>query len=91
MELKLRNKTDKTIDIEFVGERETLLNVLKVRLLSDPKVETATFVTEHPTLAHPRLVVYMRSGRPEPAIKAAAAALRKELDGLEDAFLKALQ
>ena len=91
MELKVVNRTEKSLEVEFVGERDTLLNLLKVRLLQDPKVEVATYVTEHPILAHPRLVLHVKSGRPEAALKSAAAGLRKELDGFEDAFLKALQ
>lgn len=91
MQFKVLKKTKESLDIEFVDERETVLNLLKTKLLEDAKVETATFITDHPTLSNPRLVIHVNKGKPETALKNAASAARKELDALEDAFLDALK
>lgn len=90
MELAVRNQKDDEIDIEFKEERKTVLHLLKERLLEDDTVVTATVLSDHPQLGHPRLVVRTSGAKPETAIKKAAQSLRKDLDGLEDAFLAAL-
>ena len=90
MEFNVRTHEDGVLDIEFIDERTTVPNLLKERLLEDDKVVTATVLTDHPVLANPRLVIRSSDGKPEAALKRAAATLRKELDGLEDAFLKAI-
>lgn len=89
MEVRVLRKEDKTIEVEVIGENETLLNLLKQRLLASPDVESATFLVGHPLLDQPRLVVHVRKGKPEAALKAAAKELREDLDKLETEFLKA--
>lgn len=89
VEVRLVNKTDKSIEVEVVGENETLLNVLKQRLLHAPDVESATYLIGHPLLDQPRLFLQVRKGKPEAVLKAAAKELREELDKFETEFLKA--
>lgn len=89
MEVRLVTKDDKSMEVELVGENETLLNLLKQRLLASPDVESATYVVGHPLLDQPKLYVQVRKGKPEAALKAAAKELREELDKLETEFLKA--
>lgn len=89
MELRLKSKTDKTIDIEFIGENDTLLNLLKQRLLANDSVETASYVMGHPYLDNPRFVVEMKSGKPETAVKNAAKEARQLLDDFETQLVRA--
>ncbi|HLE96442.1 MAG TPA: RpoL/Rpb11 RNA polymerase subunit family protein [Candidatus Thermoplasmatota archaeon] len=83
--MKLLTKTDKTIEIEFAGENETLLNLLKTKLLANPDVAAATFIIGHPLLDHPRLVVTAHSGKPEQHVRQAAKELRVAFDALDTA------
>ncbi|MBI4393387.1 MAG: hypothetical protein HY556_06290 [Euryarchaeota archaeon] len=88
MELKVIERTDKAIEFELPGENETLLNLLKQKLLENDKIVTATYIIGHPLLDKPRLFVEARSGKAETHVKAAVKALREDLDSLEDAVLK---
>jgi DNA-directed RNA polymerase subunit L len=88
MDVRVIAREDKRLEVELVGENETLLNLLKQRLLQNPDVDAATFLIGHPLLDQPRLVVHMRKGKPEAALRAAAKELREELDKLETEFLK---
>lgn len=88
MDVRVIRKDDKMIEVELIGENETLLNVMKQRLLQSPDVESATFLVGHPLLDQPRLVAHVRKGKPEAALKAAAKELREELDKLETEFLR---
>lgn len=90
MEFIVRAQEADYLDVEFVGERVTLLNLLKERLLVDSKVVTATVVTDHPVLANPRIVVRTDGADPVGVLKRVAGELRQELDAFEDGFLKAL-
>lgn len=89
MEIRVLSKTDKAIEVELVGENETLLNLLKQRLLAHADVDSATFIVGHPLLDQPKLFLQVRKGKPEAVLKAAAKELREELDKLETEFLKA--
>ena len=89
MELRLVSKSGNKIEIEFIGENDTLLNLLKQKLLADPTVETATYVMGHPYLDNPLFVVETRSGKPEAAIKNAAKELRGQFDELETLLVRA--
>lgn len=87
----VREHEDRLLDLEFTGERRTVLQVLKERVLDDDKVETATVLQDHPVLDEPRLVVRTGEGRrPATAVKNAAKSLRKDYDAFEDELLDAL-
>lgn len=83
MELRLKTKTDKRVEIEFIGENDTLLNLLKQQLLKDASVETATYIMGHPYLDNPTFVLEVASGKPEQLIKNAAKDLRAQFDEFE--------
>ena len=78
MELTLLNKTKDTIEIQVKGEDETLLYPLQQKLVEDDSVEYATYVMGHPLLDQPKLVVKVREGKPQNALKRAAKALANE-------------
>ena len=75
MELTLLNKTKDSIEIEVIGEDETLLYPLQQKLVEDDSVEYATYVMGHPLLEHPKLIVKVKEGKPQNALKRAAKAL----------------
>ena len=89
MELRLVSKTDKKMEIEFIGENDTLLNLLKQRLLSDESVETATYIMGHPYLDNPLFVLQMKNGKAEAALKNAAKDLRQQFDEFETQLVRA--
>lgn len=87
--MKLVAKTDNTIEVQFEGENETLLNLLKMKLLQNPDVAAASFIMGHPLLDSPRLVVTAKSGKPEAHLRNAAKELRTAFDQLETAVVNA--
>jgi len=89
MELRLKSKTDKKMEIEFIGENDTLLNLLKTRLLQDPTVETATYIMGHPYLDNPLFIIETKGGKPDAALKSAAKDLRQQLDEFESLLVRA--
>ncbi|HUR69877.1 MAG TPA: RpoL/Rpb11 RNA polymerase subunit family protein [Candidatus Thermoplasmatota archaeon] len=89
MDLRLVSKTDKKMELEFIGENDTLLNLLKQRLLEDPGVESATYIMGHPYLDNPLFVFEMRSGKADAAIKNAAKDLRQHFDEFETLLVRA--
>lgn len=89
MDMRLRSKTDKKMEIEFIGETDTLLNLLKQRLLADPNVETASYVMGHPYLDNPLFVVETKAGKAEAALKNAAKELRQQFDEFETLLVRA--
>lgn len=89
MELRLVSKTDKKMELEVIGENDTLLNLLKQRLLQDANVETATYLMGHPYLDNPKFVIEMRTGKADAALKGAAKDLRAQLDEFETLLVRA--
>jgi DNA-directed RNA polymerase subunit L len=84
MEIRRLAHTDKSLDLEVIGEGETLLNTLKDKLLQDKNVEMATFILGHPELENPRIYLKVRRGKPEDALKKALKSLNKEYSELDD-------
>jgi len=78
MELKLLNKTKDSIEIEVKGEDETLMYPLQQKLVKDDSVEFATYIMGHPLLDNPKMVVKVKEGKPQNALKRAAKALANE-------------
>jgi len=79
MELKLLNKDGRSIEIEVIGEDETILVPLQEKLLADDKVEIVTLSRAHRFLTNPVLFVKVTEGKPQTAIKRAAKALSNEV------------
>lgn len=89
MELRIKTKTDKRLELEVIGENDTLLNLLKQRLLQDATVDTATYIMGHPYLDNPTFVVEVKSGKADVAIKNAAKELRQQFDEFETQLVRA--
>ena len=88
MEMRLVSKDDDKLEIEFIGENDTLLNLLKQRLLDDADVDTATYIMGHPYLDNPKFVIEMKKGKAETALKNAAKALRQEFDAFDTLLVR---
>ncbi len=82
-------RTDTAITLEFVGETETLLNLLKQKLLSYDDVASASYIMGHPLVDQPRLMFTCRKGKPEQHLRKAAKELRAEFDDFETQLMKA--
>ena len=90
MELRIKSKTDKRLELEVIGENDTLLNLLKQRLLADATVDTATYIMGHPYLDNPTFIVELKSSKPDAAtaIKNAAKELRQQFDEFETQLVR---
>ena len=88
MELAVTEKSSNELEIQVLGENETLLNPIKQALLGDKDVEFAEYIIEHPSLSIPK--IYMRTkGKTAPTtiLKRTIKSLIAELDTFEDAFI----
>ena len=88
MQLTITKRTDKTIEVELPGENETLLNLLKQKLLATKKVSTASYVMGHPLLDRPHFMLEVESGNPETVLRSAAKELRADFDEMDDLLVK---
>lgn len=86
MELRPISVTDNELEVEVIGENETILNPLKVRLLLDDDVELAEYIIEHPFLSNPKIFMRTRKGDATKALTRALKALQKEYKDFEKAF-----
>lgn len=92
MELRLLSLEANEMEIEVLGENETLLNPIKQALLADKDVEFAEYIIEHPQLSVPK--VYLRTkgkADPQAVLKRTIKSVIGDLDAFEDAFVKALK
>jgi len=91
IDFEVQEHSDRLLELQFTGERRTVPQALKERLLEDDQVETSTVLQDHPVLDEPQLVIRTAEGRrPETALKQAAKSLGEDYDELEDAFLDQL-
>jgi DNA-directed RNA polymerase subunit L len=91
LELILVSKDKKSVVIEFIDSKETIVHPLIDRLLSDKDVVLATYKTGHPQLDKPRLTVKTQKVSPESAVKKAADNLAEEIKTLKKEFEKAVK
>jgi DNA-directed RNA polymerase subunit L len=78
MELKTIKKTTKEIELEVIGETETLLNPITEVLLQNSDVDYASYMSDHPESNKRRLFVRVKKGKPEDALKKAVKQLEDE-------------
>jgi len=53
MELKILEKSDDEMKMEIAGESHTLLNMLKIILIEDERVHTASYDMKHINVSEP--------------------------------------
>lgn len=75
MELHLVEKTSDSITIKIKDTDTTLITPLLDRLNADKNVKIVRYVDKHPELEQPVLIVQTIKGKPEDAIKKAAASI----------------
>lgn len=75
MDLKLVDKEKNSVKIEVTNPDDTLIYPLISELLRDAKVEDARYITGHPLLDKPHIIVRVSEGQPQAAIKRAAETL----------------
>lgn len=78
MELKLLDSTKTQARIEISEMDETLLYPLVDELLRDKDVSEAKYVSGHPQLDKPVIFVKVKKGKPQTAVKRAAANISKQ-------------
>jgi len=93
MELKTITKTTKQLEIEVIGENETLLNPITQVLLQHKDVEYASTITSHPASPNRRLYIRLKAGtnsKPETILKEAVRDVKKQVATFKKEFEKAL-
>ena len=78
MELKKIRKTTKELELEIIGENETLLNPITEVLLDYSEVEFATYMSDHPDSIKRRFYIRVNKGKPEELLLKAVKQLEDE-------------
>ncbi len=91
MELRVLTQTANELEVEILGENETLLNPLKQALLADKDVDFAEYIIEHPTLSVPKVFLRTKGAKPVTVLKRTLKSLVADFDAFEDAFVAALK
>jgi DNA-directed RNA polymerase subunit L len=92
MQINVLSKNEHELEVEVLGENETLLNPIKQALLSDKDVDFAEYIIEHPSLSVPK--IYLRTkgkAKPEVVLKRTIKALVAEFDAFETEFVNQLK
>ena len=84
MEIRKLSHTDDELELEVLGEGETLLHPLREKLLEDDTVDYATYILGHPELENPKLFLRVKKGKPEDALKRALESLIAEYEKFEE-------
>ena len=79
MELKTIKKTSRELELEIIGETETLLNPITEVLLQFDDVDYASYMSDHPESKKRRLFVRVKKGKPEDILKRAVKQLEDEV------------
>ena len=79
MEMKKIKKTAKELEVEIIGESETLLNPITEVLLQNKDVEYATYMTDHPESNKRTLYIRVKKGKPEEILLKAVKELETEI------------
>ncbi|NPE28139.1 DNA-directed RNA polymerase subunit L [Methanococcoides sp. SA1] len=91
MELKILEKSDDEMKMEIAGESHTLLNMLKIILLEDERVHTASYDMKHVTISEPVLFIKTENADPIDVVKDAVAKLITECEEFVTVFNKAVE
>lgn len=92
MELRVLHQEGNELEVEVLGENETLLNPVKQALLADKDVDFAEYIIEHPQLSVPKIFLRTKGkAKPQTVLKRTIKAVIAEFDTFEDAFVKALK
>jgi DNA-directed RNA polymerase subunit L len=79
MELKTIRKTKTELELEIIGEDETILHPIAHILLQNDDVEYAACMTDSPLDTKKRLFIRVKKGSPEEILKKAVKYLEDEI------------
>ena len=79
MELKKIRKTSKELELEVIGENETMLNPITEILLKNKNVDYASYIADHPESNKRCLYIRVNKGKPEDMLKKAVKQLEAEI------------
>ncbi|HEX2066472.1 MAG TPA: DNA-directed RNA polymerase subunit L [Candidatus Thermoplasmatota archaeon] len=92
MQLKVLSQTATEMEIEVLGENETLLNPIKQALLADRDVDFAEYIIEHPSLSTPKIFLRTKGkAKPEAVLKRTVKGLVAECDAFGTEFAAQLK
>ena len=86
MELKTIKKSAKELEVEIIGETETLLNPITQVLLEYEEVDYASYFTDHPESKKRRLYIRVKNGKPEDILKKAVKKLEDDIKSFSKNF-----
>lgn len=87
MDLKTIKKTAKELEVEIIGETETLLNPIAEVLLEYDDVDYASYMADHPESKKRRLYIRVKKGKPEELLKKAVKQLEDEIKTFSKNFV----
>ena len=73
MELNILSKTENELEVEFIGETHTLLNMLRANLVKDERVEITYYDMKHVSISDPILYIKTYGEDPIQVLKDAAS------------------
>ncbi len=86
MELKKIKKSAKELELEVIGENETILNPITEVLLQHEDVDYASYMSDHPEADRRRLYIRVKKGKPEEILKQAVKQLEDEVKSFSKNF-----
>jgi len=89
--LKIIEKTEDKIVIEFMGEGHTILNLLRTELLADERVEIATYDTKFPIMDNPVFRLKTKGADPVVVLREAAARIIGQCDEFSRQYAEAVR
>lgn len=86
LEINILESKKNEIQIEFIDESHTFLNILKSTLLLDEDVKVVTYNVEFPNISNP--VLYLKTTKKDPitVLKSAASNLVNQCEEFKDIF-----
>jgi len=91
MNIKILEKTDAEIMVEFEDESHTLLNLLRTELLKDDRVELATYNSRFPTVTAPIFRLKAKGADPIELMSEAASRVVDLCQEFKDQFESAVE
>lgn len=86
MELNKIKQTKRQLEIEVIGENETILNPIKQALVQNEKIDYAEYFSERPTEKKPRLYLRTTEGNPLDVLSKTVKQLSKETEKFQKKF-----
>ncbi len=89
MDLKILKKTPDEVQIEFIGESHTILNLLRTELLTDNRVKMATYDTKFVIMENPVFRLKTVDADPIIVLREAAGRIVNQCDEFSSQFTAA--